>query len=186
MITIRHERPVDEGAREALLDVAYGPERHTKPSVRMRKGRKPADKLALVAVERGRIIGTVRCWPVNAGLGRKALLLGPLAVHPAAQRRGIGAMLMRRAMDEASLAGHRAILLVGDAPYYGRFGFSAAKTGALRLRGADPVRLLGCEIVSGALDGAAGAIRAAGEREASRVLSAPRLLGKARLIPRAA
>jgi predicted N-acetyltransferase YhbS len=60
MITIRTERPVDASAREGLLDLAYGPERHRKPSARLRKGRKPADGLAFVAFDHGRIIGTVR------------------------------------------------------------------------------------------------------------------------------
>src|SRR5262249_13819488 len=111
MITIRHERPVDEAAREALLDVAYGDERHGKPSAKLRRGRLPAENLSFVAVERGRIVGTVRLWDVAAGR-RKALLLGPLAVHPDAQNRGIGGALMRRAMDEAGKRGHAAVLLV--------------------------------------------------------------------------
>ncbi len=100
MVTIRQERPVDERAREALLDRAYGNERHGKPSAKLRNGRLPAEGLALVAVERGRVVGTVRLWHVQAG-GQAALLLGPLAVDPAEQRRGIGAVLMRRAIEVA-------------------------------------------------------------------------------------
>src|ERR1044071_2284212 len=146
MITIRTERPVERPAREALLDLAYGPQRHRKPSCRLRKGRKPADGLSLVAVEKGRIVGIVRLWHVTAGRGRPALLLGPLAVHPDAQKRGIGAALMQRALDEATQRGQGAVVLVGDAGYYGRFGFSADKTKALRLNGADPARLLGVEL----------------------------------------
>jgi len=185
MITIRQERPVDASAREALLDVAYGSERHAKPSAKLRKGRLPA--AALVAVERGRIVGTLRCWPVEAGHGRPALLLGPLAVHPAAQKRGIGSALMRRAIADAGRAGHKAILLVGDASFYGRFGFTAEKTAALTMRGRpDPARLLGCELVAGALDGADGAIRATGERESMRILGHRPLASRARLVPRAA
>jgi predicted N-acetyltransferase YhbS len=184
-VTIRHERPVDERAREALLDVAYGNERHRKPSCRLRDGRKPAAGLSLVAVERGRMIGTVRLWHVTAGRGRPALLLGPLAVHPDAQKRGIGAALMRRALDEAAQRGHAAVLLVGDAAYYGRFGFGAAKTGALTITGADPARLLAVELKDGALTGARGVIAASGERE--RVLpSLTRLVKPRALIPRAA
>ena len=180
MITIRHERPVDERAREALLDVAYGAERHRKPSCRLRNGRKPA--LSLVAVEKGRIVGTVRLWHVTAG--RPALLLGPLAVHPDTQKRGIGTALMQRALGEAIQRGHAAVLLVGDAAYYGRFGFDAGKTQALRLSGADPARLLAIELKPGALTGAHGNIAASGER----VLPSLTGLTKARaqLIPRAA
>jgi predicted N-acetyltransferase YhbS len=159
MITIRSEHPADGAAREALLDAAYGPARFAKPSQRLRERQDPA--LALVAAERGRIVGTVRLWPVTAGSGGPALLLGPLAVAPGCRRRGIGAALMRRAIRTARLAGHAAVLLVGDAAYYGRFGFSAAKTAALSISGlAEPGRLLALEIDPGALDGARGAIRA--------------------------
>lgn len=187
-VTIRTERPVDERAREALLDIAYGAARHRKPSCRLRNGRKPAAGLALVAVEHGRVVGTVRLWHVTAGRGRPALLLGPLAVHPDAQKRGIGAALMQRALDAAAQRGHAAVLLVGDAAYYGRFGFSAEKTQALRLAGADPARLLAVELRADALAGARGTIAAAGERVApspsrlARPLAAPR----AHLVPRAA
>src|SRR5262249_58897993 len=86
-------------AAEALLDAAYGPVAFTKPSQRLRERREAA--LSLVAQEHGRIIGTVRLWPVAAGTGRPALLLGPLAVHPDCRRRGVGAALMRRALRAA-------------------------------------------------------------------------------------
>jgi predicted N-acetyltransferase YhbS len=165
MITIRHERSTDIAAREAVLDTAYGDTRFEKPSERLRAGRLPADGLALVAVERGRVAGTVRLWNVSAGVGRPALLLGPLAVTCNAQGRGIGAKLMRRALMEARRHGHKAVLLVGDLSYYGRFGFSAAKTGKLRLPGPfDPARLLGLELIPGTLTGASGVIRATGDR----------------------
>ncbi len=163
MVTIREETFADLAAREALLDEAYGAVRFTKTSERLREGRLPAEGLSLVAVERGGIVGTVRLWPVTAGPGRPALLLGPLAVHRSARRRGIGSALMRRAIARARLAGHRAILLVGDAAYYGRFGFSAAATGDLWLPGPhDRERLLGLALKPGALDGARGLIGTAG------------------------
>jgi predicted N-acetyltransferase YhbS len=165
MITIRTERPADVAAREALLDVAYGPARFAKTSERLRKRRVPAAGLSFVAVERGRLVGTVRLWHVAAGTGRAALLLGPLAVHPDWRNRGIGTALVRRAIDEALRLGHRAVLLVGDAPYYGRFGFSAAATGALKLPGPwEAERLLALELTPGALAGARGLIRATGAR----------------------
>ncbi len=164
MVTIRDERMSDAAAREALLDVAYGAERFTKASERLREGRLPADRLALVAVEHGQIIGTVRLWPVTAGPGRAALLLGPLAVHPTHRNRGIGTALMRRAIARARMLGHQLILLVGDAPYYGRFGFAAAQTGELWMPGRyDRDRLLALELRPGALAGARGLIGAAGE-----------------------
>ena len=98
-----------------------------RPSV-CANGRLPADRLSLVAIDNGQIIGTVRLWHVTAGPGRAALLLGPLAVHPEHRNRGIGSALMRRAVARARMLGHRVILLVGDAPYYGRFGFTSAQT----------------------------------------------------------
>ncbi len=164
MVTIREEKVADVAAREALLDLAYGASRFSKTSARLREGRRPAEGLSLVAVARGRIVGTVRLWHVTAGPGRAALLLGPLAVHPDDRNRGIGTALVRRAIGRARLAGHKAILLVGDAPYYGRFGFSAAATGGLWMPGSFARdRLLGLELAPAALAGARGMIRATGQ-----------------------
>jgi predicted N-acetyltransferase YhbS len=164
MVTIRHERPGDVAAREILLDLCFGEARFKKSSERLREGRRPAAGLAFVAVDDSRLVGTVRLWHVDAG-GRPALLLGPLAVDPACRGRAIGAALMRRALRAAARAGHAAVLLVGDAPYYARFGFSAAKTGGLAMPGRfEPHRLLAAELVPGALDDAGGAITAAGRR----------------------
>ncbi|HEY1982127.1 MAG TPA: N-acetyltransferase, partial [Xanthobacteraceae bacterium] len=166
MVTIREEKFADVAAREALLDEAYGAVRFTKTSERLREGRLPADGLSLVATDHGRIIGTVRLWNVTAGPGRPAVLLGPLAVHPHYRNRGIGTTLMRRAIARARLAGHGAVLLVGDAPYYGRFGFSAAATGDLWMPGRfDRERLLALELKPGTLEGARSLIGATGRFE---------------------
>jgi predicted N-acetyltransferase YhbS len=161
MVTVREERPGEAAAREALLDLAYGPVRFTKTSERLREGRLP--ELALVASEGRRIVGTLRLWQVTAGRDRAALLLGPLAVHSSCRKRGIGSTLVQRALREATRRSHGAVLLVGDAPYYGRFGFSSEKTGALWLPGPyERHRLLGHELRPGALDGAQGLISARG------------------------
>ena len=79
MMTIRNERSTDIAARERLLDAALGPARFVKTSERLREDRFAADGLSFVAIENGRLIGTARLWNVSAGLGRPALLLGPLA-----------------------------------------------------------------------------------------------------------
>ena len=166
------ERPADFFAREKLLDAAMGAGRFRKTSERLRAGRLPA--LALVARdESGRLVGTVRLWHVEAG-GVPALLLGPLAV--AADRRcdGVGGALMRAAIAEAGALGHGAILLVGDAPYYARFGFSRAPTEKLQMPG--PVeldRFLGLELRAGALADARGRLRPTGARATARAEGAP-------------
>jgi len=113
MVTVRKERPAEAAAREALLDLAYGPDRFTKASERLREGRLP--ELALVAAEGRRIVGTVRVWQVSAGPDRPALLLGPLAVAPDRRKRGIGSTLVHHALREAERRRHYALLLVGDA-----------------------------------------------------------------------
>jgi len=173
MITIRHERKIDIAARETLLDVSFGRGRFAKTSERLREDRLPADGLSFVAVDQGPLVGTVRLWHVTAGPGRPALLLGPLAVAPASRNRGIGSALMQRALREAHRLGHRAVLLVGDASYYARFGFSCAKTGALWLPGAfERDRLLARELDPGALDGAHGLISATGALEPKPELAA--------------
>ncbi len=165
MINIRHERSTDIAAREAILERAFGDSRFTKPSARLRRGRMAADGLSLIAVERGRVVGTVRLWHVAAGHARPALVLGPLAVACDAQNRGIGAKLMARALREARRLGHTAVLLVGDLAYYGRFGFSAVRTSKLRMPGlAERERLLGLELIAGALEGASGLIQPTGEK----------------------
>jgi predicted N-acetyltransferase YhbS len=163
MVTIRNETHGDIAAREDLLDRVWGAARFEKTAERLREGRSPAAGLSLIAQQDEHLAGTVRLWHVCAGPGRPALLLGPLAVDEAERGRGIGAALMRRALAVARRRGHRAVILVGDAPYYGRFGFSVEKTGALWLPGAcERHRLLGCELSPGALDGARGLIGATG------------------------
>ena len=118
----------------------------------------PAAGLALSAVRGRKLVGTVRLWHVSAG-GVPALLLGPLAVDGACRKLGVGAALIAHALAAARARGHRAIILLGDAAYYGRFGFSAAKTAELMLPGAyEQERLLALELAPGTLDGAWGMI----------------------------
>ncbi len=109
------------------------------------------------------MIGAISYWPLAVGAkGTKALLLGPLAVHPLRQNRGIGMALMRQTLDMAKAAGHRLVLLVGDAPYYARVGFAQVPEGQLLLPGpVDPKRLLFLELVDGALEDAHGLVMAA-------------------------
>jgi predicted N-acetyltransferase YhbS len=161
---IRAERASDVAAREALLDACFGESRHMRTCQRLRDGRTPAEGLSLSAISGGRLVGTLRLWHVSAG-GQPALMLGPLAVETSSRQLGAGAALMACALAAAKARGHRAVILLGDAPYYARFGFSAARTGQLSLPGAfERERLLGLELVEGALDGAWGMIVATGKK----------------------
>lgn len=170
------ETAADVAAREALLDRAMGPKRRKKSSEKLRRGRRPSEGLAFVARDAsGGVAGTVRLWDVRLGEGGAAvLLLGPLAVDPSLKNAGIGSALMRHAIAEAARLGHAAILLVGDAPYYARFGFSAEKTGSLAMPGPyERHRLLALELVEGALDGVHGTLKAAGRKlKAQELISA--------------
>ena len=180
---IRAERASDVAAREALLDACFGDNRHTLTCQRLRDGRAPAEGLSLSAVAEGRLVGTVRLWHVSVG-GIPALMLGPLAVEASSRQLGVGAALMDHALAAAKARGHRAVILLGDAPYYARFGFSAARTAELRLAGAfERDRLLGLELHEGALDGAWGMIAATGAPLSKPKASRAR---KALLVPRAA
>jgi predicted N-acetyltransferase YhbS len=159
---IRAERASDVVAREALLDACFGVNRHTRTCQRLRDGRAPAEGLALSVVRKGNLVGTVRLWHVSAG-GVPALVLGPLAVDSSCRQLGVGADLMNHALAAARALGHGAVILLGDEPYYARFGFSGGKTGELSLPGPfERDRLLGLELRDGALDGAWGMIAADG------------------------
>lgn len=163
MFEIRHETPLDVCAREALLERCFGASRLAKTCERLREGRRPAEGLALAATRDDALVGTIRLWNVVAGPGRPALLLGPVAVEPALQGVGIGAKLVREALRRAAEAGHRAVLLVGDEPYYRRFGFARAPVEGLWLPGPVEIeRFLGLELAPGALAGARGFVSPTG------------------------
>lgn len=162
MITIRDEIAADVPAREALLDRCLGERRTAKSSERLREGRLPAEGLALTAERDGVVVATVRLWSVEAG-GKAALLLGPLAVAPELQGEGLGRAMMREAIWRAACRGHGAVLLVGDAAYYERFGFSGDLTRDLAMPGpVERERFLGLELRDGALSGASGVLVATG------------------------
>jgi predicted N-acetyltransferase YhbS len=165
---IRSERASDVAAREALLDECFGLNRDARTCQRLRDGRLAA--LAFSAVSsaicrKGKsdqnaagVVGSVRLWHVDAG-GVPALMLGPLAVDPSCRNLGIGGALVKHALTAARARGFGAVLLLGDAPYYARFGFSVEKTGALLLPGPfERDRLLALELRTSALDDARGVI----------------------------
>jgi predicted N-acetyltransferase YhbS len=174
MLRIVEETPGDVPARERLLDAAFGFDRQAKTSERLREARLPARGLALVAKDGDKLVGTLRFWHVETGDGRPCLLLGPLAVAESHRDQGLGGKLMRRGLTLAGAFGHGAVLLVGDEPYYRRFGFARALAEGLDLPGwYQPERFLGLELKAGALAGAAGMVRATGVVDPAALLPVP-------------
>jgi predicted N-acetyltransferase YhbS len=161
---ITPELPKHAVAIESLLDTAFGADRQTKTAYRLRDGVAPIRELCLVALGHDdlgneRLKGTIRYWPVSIGGTTPSLLLGPIAVDPALQGSGLGSRLIRMTLNMAAAAGHRSVLLVGDAPYYARFGFTRELTQSMQFPG--PVnldRFLGLELVPGALQGVSGMV----------------------------
>lgn len=158
---IQPERSGDQSLIENLLDQVFGLSRRIKTSYRLREGEKPVAGLSFVANgDGGRLIGAISFWQVRIGqAGTPALLLGPLAVCPKLQGKGIGRALMRHGLNLARAMGHGLVILVGDEPYYGRVGFKRLPEGRLMLPGpVDPERFLYLELVADALDAAAGLV----------------------------
>lgn len=124
MIGLQPERPADWWEVEALYDLCFAPGREALSSYRLRDGIEPVPGLCQVARDSdGTVVGAIRFWPVRVG-GAPALLLGPVAVHPTHQGEGLGALLINEGLAAARTAGWARVMLVGDAPYYGRFGFT--------------------------------------------------------------
>lgn len=162
MVRIEEEGAEDLEAVEALYDLCFAPGREALSSYRLRDGVAPVASLCLVAREGdGSVVGAIRNWPVRvlAPGGKKwALLLGPVAVHPTRQGEGLGAALILAALERArDEGGWSRVLLVGDLPYYRRFGFR-------RLEGVEmppptnPERILGLALRDGAWDGVTGRV----------------------------
>lgn len=161
MWEIRAEQAQDTALIDALVAQGFGPGRFAKSAWRLREGVRAEEGLSFVAVEGDSLRGSVRFWPVAIGK-EPALLLGPLAVDSERRGQGIGLALMLRGIDEARARGHRAMILVGDAPYYGRAGFAPLAAHQVRFPGpVDATRILGLALVPGALDGLKGDVRRA-------------------------
>ncbi len=159
-LTLAPETPADDAAIERLHQRTFGPGRFARTAFRIREQAPHALALSFTARLGSMLVGSVRLTPVHAG-GAPALLLGPLTVEPPFRSVGIGARLMEAALATATAGGHRLVFLVGDASYYGRFGFRPVPAGRVSLPGpADPARILVAELVPGAFAEVAGAIGA--------------------------
>jgi len=155
---IRPETAADHDAIAALHDHAFGPGRFARTASRLREGVAADPDLSLVARVGPRLAGSVTMTPILIG-AEPALLLGPLAVDPDFENRGIGRALVRETLARAAAAGHRLVLLVGDRPYYGPLGFHPVSPERVRMPGpVDPRRVLVAELVEGAREGAEGLV----------------------------
>lgn len=162
MFRILRETPQDWDEVEALLDLAFAPGRTALSSYRLRDGVPPVAELSLVARDDYDTVGgAIRYWPVRVGeAGHAALLLGPVAVHPTRQGEGLGALLITESLHRAAELGWDRIILVGDEPYYRRFGFTREAARSLDYPPpTNPDRLLARALVPGAFEGVNGMVR---------------------------
>ncbi len=157
---IRPEKPEDAAIITAILDEAFGLDRMTKTSYRLREGSVQTPNLAFVAELDARVVGTIQFWPVSIGGKTDALLLGPLAVLPAMQGFGAGLRLIEHGVAAAQREGHGLVILVGDEPYYAKAGFRKLDGKVLMPGPFDPERLLCHELKPGAAEGLGGMILA--------------------------
>ena len=157
MFHLRQETPEDWWEVEALFDLSFAPGRTALSSYRLRDDVPPVAELSTVAVdELGIIGGAIRYWPIRIG-GAPALLLGPVAVHPTRQAEGLGGALIRDSLARAAEQGWERVLLVGDAPYYGRFGFEK-RDNLIMPPPTNPDRVLGFALCDGAWDSVNGEV----------------------------
>ena len=162
MPQIIHERPIDAALIEPLLDKCFGSERVKKSAYEIRKNIEPLSELSFVAIKGDKLLATIRYWPITIGDKTPALLLGPIAVEPDLQGKGIGVRLIRESLKVAEELGHQLIVLVGDPEYYGQFGFENAAVRGFQLPGpVDERRFLVKECVPGALENVSGMVEGA-------------------------
>jgi predicted N-acetyltransferase YhbS len=158
---IRLETNGDAEILSQLSAEAFGPGRFARSAYRVREGVPPVAALSLIAALDGKLLGGIRFTAIAIGAENNAALLGPLIVDPAVKGQGIGRALVQEGLTRASAEGFGLVLLVGDMPYYERFGFTPVPLGQVTLPGpVDPTRLLALELIPGALVRASGRVKA--------------------------
>ena len=158
---LEEETEADWWEVEALLDLCFAPGRTALSSYRLREGVATVAPLCLVLRDsEGVLAAAIRFWPAEVG-DHDVLLLGPVGVHPTRQGEGLGALLIRESLAEARKLGWGRVMLVGDAPYYGRFGFKRLE-GVVMPPPTNPERVLGLALQAGAWDGVTGTVTKAG------------------------
>jgi predicted N-acetyltransferase YhbS len=159
-LDIRLETDGDGQALSQLSADAFGPGRFTRSAYRVREGVPPVAALCLAAWLDDRLVGGIRFTAVRIGEEDRGILLGPLVVDPAVKGNGFGRALMAEGLARARREGFSLVLLVGDMPYYGQFGFVPVPPGQIALPGpVDPARLLALELSPGALARAVGQVK---------------------------
>ncbi len=164
-VSTRSAVPADLPEIKALHARVFGPGRFVRTAYRVREGTPELSPFCRVALSGGRLIATLRMTEVLIGGKAGVLLLGPLAVDPDWKGQGYGRQLVAEAIEQARSSGLALVVLVGDAPYYGKFGFAPVPLGQIRLPGpVDPARLLVAELKPGALAEARGLVTPATRR----------------------
>ncbi len=157
MYQLEEETEADWWEVEALYDLCFAPGRTALSSYRLRDGVPTVDELCLILRDAdGTLAAAIRYWPAEVG-GEDVLLLGPIAVHPTRQGEGLGALLINESLVEARRSGWERVLLVGDAPYYSRFGFFPL-SGVQMPPPTNPDRILGLELKKGAWENVKGLV----------------------------
>jgi predicted N-acetyltransferase YhbS len=156
MYQLEEETEADLWEVEALYDLCFAPGRTALSSYRLRDGVAKVAELCLVLREDGVLAAVIRYWPVRVA-GKPVLLLGPVAVHPTRQGEGLGGYLIHESLTEARRLGWGRVMLVGDAPYYSRFGFRKLE-GVVMPPPTNPERVLGYELRPGAWVGVKGEV----------------------------
>jgi predicted N-acetyltransferase YhbS len=157
VIHLAEETAEDWWEVEALFDLCFAPGREALSSYRLRDGVAKVAELCLVARDGdGTLAAAIRYWPVRVA-GQPVLLLGPVAVHPTRQGEGLAALVISESLAEAVRQGWRRVLLVGDEPYYRRFGFRRL-AGVVMPPPTNPDRVLGRALGREAWAGVAGPV----------------------------
>ncbi len=160
-ISVRHILPEDLPQISALHARVFGPGRFARTAYRVREGVQLISPYCRKALHRGQLVAAIRYTGVRIGAEPRALMLGPLAVEPFLAGQGVGRRLIAESLEAAKAEGIRLVILVGDLPYYGRFGFFRIPPGQIRLPGpVEPERMLAAELVPGALTSFSGLVTA--------------------------
>jgi putative acetyltransferase len=126
-VIIRPERAADHDAIRQVNDEAFGSTVEARLVDAIRESDRFVPELSLVAVSEGQTHGHVISSYVDVEPGaRRVLQVGPLAVLPSHQRRGIGSALVKETIRIADARGEPLLLIEGNPKYYERFGFTRA------------------------------------------------------------